>query len=174
VTEAAYFAVVKQMVEAIRAEGPGRLVLCDGLDYGTLPPLSLRALGVGLCTRGYRPMNVSHYRASWVKGADRWPLPEWPTAPVSAFLYGSMKKEFQSPLVLTGPLGGATLRLHVNTVSTRAKIRATDGTGAVLWEHLFTPGPGDGERKRSPSTALNTATTRMSMIASMRTPSPAG
>jgi sugar phosphate isomerase/epimerase len=145
VTEAGYFTVVKRMVAAIRAEDPGRLVLCDGLDYGNVPPLSLRELGVGLCTRGYRPMNISHYRASWVNGADRMPVPEWPAPQVSAFLYGNMKKEFQSPLVLTGPLGGATLRLHVNTVSSRAKIRATDGAGAVIWEQLFTPGPGEGE-----------------------------
>ncbi|MBI5770572.1 MAG: cellulase family glycosylhydrolase [Verrucomicrobia bacterium] len=145
VTEAGYFAVVRRMVEVIRAEDPGRLVLCDGLDYGNVPPLSLRELGVGLCTRGYRPMNISHYRANWINGADRMPPPEWPAPQVSAFLYGSMKKEFQSPLVLTGPLGGKTLRLHVNTVSSRAKIVATDAAGATLWEHLFVPGPGEGE-----------------------------
>ncbi len=149
VTEAGYFAVVKIMVEAIRAEDPHRLVLCDGLEYGNVPPLSLRALGVGLCTRGYRPMNISHFRASWINGSDRWPTPAWPAPQVSAFLYGNSKQEFQSPLVLTGPLGGRTLRLHVNSVSSRAQIVATDGGGAVLWEHLFVPGPGEGEWKKS-------------------------
>jgi hypothetical protein len=145
VAEPVHFAVVKRMVEAIRTEDPGRLVLCDGLDYGNVPPLSLRTLGVGLCTRGYRPMNISHYRASWINGADRWAVPEWPAPQVSAFLYGTTKPDLQSSLVLAGPLGGTTLRLRVNTVSSRAKIRATDGAGTILWEHLFTPGPGEGE-----------------------------
>jgi len=146
--EPVYYAVVKKMVDAIHAEDPDRLVLCDGLDYGNIPPKSLHELGVALCTRGYRPMNVSHYRASWINGSDKWAVPEWPAAQVSAFLYGSAKKDLQSSLVLEGPLGGTTLRLHVNTVSTLAKLRATDGRGATLWEHTFIPGPGEGEWKK--------------------------
>ena len=148
VSEAGYFTVVKQMVDAIHAEDPGRLVLCDGLDYGNTPPLSLQSLGVGLCTRGYRPMTVSHFRASWITGADRWQTPEWPAPQVSAFLYGKGKADLQSSLVLSGPLGGKNLRLHVNTVSSQAKVRATDGEGAILWEHDFKPGPGEGEWKQ--------------------------
>ena len=148
VSEAGYFAVVQRMVEAIRAEDPGRLVLCDGLDYGNVPPRSLQSLGVALCTRGYRPMNISHFRAGWIDGAAGWPTPGWPAPQVSAFLYGSRKPDLQSSLVLAGPLGGKTFRLHVNTVSSRAKLRVTDGAGAVIWEHLFTPGPGEGEWKK--------------------------
>ena len=148
VTEAGYFAVVQRMAEAIRAEDPARLVLCDGLDYGTVPPRSLKSLGVALCTRGYRPMNISHYRANWINGSEGWPQPEWPAPQVSAFLYGSSKKEFQSSLVLEGPLGGTMLGLRVNTVSSRAQLRATDGAGAVFWEHTFIPGPGEGEWKK--------------------------
>ena len=147
IAEPVYFSVVQQMVTTIRAEDPRRLVLCDGLDYGTVPPRSLHALDVALCTRGYRPMNISHYRASWVSGSDHWAVPEWPTPNVSAFLYGDRKRDLQSSLVLEGPLGGKTLRLHVNAVSTRARLRATDEHGAVLWEHTFVPGPGEGEWK---------------------------
>jgi hypothetical protein len=148
VSESVYYDVVKRMVDAIRAHDPDRLVICDGLDYGTVPPKSLRALGVALATRGYRPMNISHYKASWVGGADKWAVPHWPAAQVSAFLYGPMKKELQSSLVFEGPLGSATLRLRVNTVSSRAKLRATDERGTVLWEHAFAPGPGEGEWKQ--------------------------
>ena len=136
------------MVDAIRAEDPDRLVLCDGLDYGNVPPQSLHALGVALCTRGYRPMAISHYKASWIGGSDTWAVPQWPAAQVSAFLYGPMKPDLQSSLVLEGPLGGTTLRLRVNTVSSRAKLRVTDGRGAALWEHAFVPGPGEGEWKK--------------------------
>jgi hypothetical protein len=147
VSEAVYFTVVKKMVDAIRAEDPDRLVLCDGLDYGKTPPTSLRTLGVALCTRGYQPFNLTHYRASWVSGSDKWELPEWPAPQVSAYLYGSGKPDLQSPLVVSGALGGATLRVRVNVVSSRARLRATAGDGTVIWEHLFTPGPGAGEWK---------------------------
>lgn len=148
IAEAVYYDVVKQMVDAIRAEDPDRLVLCDGLDYGNVPPQSLHALGVALCTRSYRPMAISHYKASWIGGSDTWAVPQWPAAQVSAFLYGPMKPDLQSSLVLEGPLGGTTLRLRVNTVSSRAKLRVTDGRGAALWEQAFVPGPGEGEWKK--------------------------
>jgi hypothetical protein len=136
------------MVDAIRAEDPDRLVLCDGLDYGNVPPQSLHALGVALCTRSYRPMAISHYKASWIGGSDTWAVPQWPAAQVSACLSGPMKPDLQSSLVLEGPLGGTTLRLRVNTVSSRAKLRVTDGRGAALWEQAFVPGPGEGEWKK--------------------------
>ena len=94
-------------------------------------------------------MNISHYRASWVTGSDQWAVPEWPAPEVSAFLYGDRKPELQSSLVIEGALGGATLRLHVNTVSTRARLHVTDDHGTVVWEHAFIPGPGEGEWKKA-------------------------
>lgn len=149
VSEAVYFSVVQQLATAIRAEDPNRLILCDGLDYGTVPPRSLRPLGVALSTRGYQPMNLSHYRASWIAGAERWAVPAWPMPQVSAFLYAPAKAEFHSPLVLDGPLGGKTLRLRVHAVSTRARLRVVDQAGTVQWEHTFLPGPGTGEWQTS-------------------------
>ena len=31
-----------------------------------------------LSMRGYAPIHVSHYRASWMNGADQWQEPTWP------------------------------------------------------------------------------------------------
>jgi len=78
VSEADYTRVVKRLVEAIRAEDPGRLIIADGLQCGRDPVHSLAGLGIGQSTRGYDPMEVSHHRANWVEGADKWPVPEWP------------------------------------------------------------------------------------------------
>ncbi len=149
VGEPEYFAVVERVVAAIRAEDPQRLIICDGLDYGGAPPRSLRSLGVALSTRGYRPMTVSHYRASWVAGAERWAEPEWPAPQVGAYLYGPAKRDLHGPLAIAGPLGGTTLTVHVQTVSTLATLRATDERGVTLWEKAFQPGPGSGEWKSS-------------------------
>ena len=119
IAEAVYPAVVQPRVDAIRAEDPHRLVLCDGLDYGTGPLKSYQTLGVALCTRGYQPMNISHYRAGWVRGADQWAVPEWPAAQVSALLQGPMEQDLPSALVFAVPLVRPTLRLRVTTVSAR-------------------------------------------------------
>jgi endoglucanase len=35
-------------------------------------------LGLAQSTRGYDPMQVSHYQASWVNGSERWAEPTWP------------------------------------------------------------------------------------------------
>lgn len=78
VSEENYARVVRQLVQAIRAEDPDRLVIADGLRWGRDPVFSLADLGIGQSTRGYDPMEVSHHKASWVNGADRWPVPEWP------------------------------------------------------------------------------------------------
>jgi endoglucanase len=78
VPEATYVRVVRGLVEAIRKEDPDRLILADGLKWGTVPVHGLADLKIAQSTRGYDPMQVSHYKASWVKGSDRWPAPTWP------------------------------------------------------------------------------------------------
>jgi endoglucanase len=74
----AYRAVVERMVQAIREQDRDRLVVCDGRNYGNTPPTELVGLGVAAATRGYQPFHLTHYRASWVAGSDRWAKPEYP------------------------------------------------------------------------------------------------
>lgn len=69
---------VARIVEAIRAHDKDRLIICDGREWGTVAPIELVGLGVAAATRGYQPSRVSHYRASWVSGSDKWPEPTWP------------------------------------------------------------------------------------------------
>jgi endoglucanase len=77
------------MLEAIRAGSrPARIVRRSGLRHGT----AVRLARGGSLPRGYRPMNISHYRAGWVGGSDHWAVPEWPTPEVSAFLYGDLSR----------------------------------------------------------------------------------
>ncbi len=73
-----YRRVVARIVKAIRQQDPDRLIICDGRDWGNVPPTELAGLGVAAATRGYAPGQVSHYRASWVQGSDLWPVPTWP------------------------------------------------------------------------------------------------
>ncbi len=79
VGSAIYAPVARKAVEAIRAEDPERLVISDGLRWGREPIHELADLGIAQSTRGYDPMGVSHYKASWV-GGEAWPEPTWPLA----------------------------------------------------------------------------------------------
>lgn len=76
--EALYTRVMRLAIEAIRDVDPNRLIVVDGLRWGRDPVHSLVSDRVAQSTRGYDPMQVSHYRASWVGGSDRWPEPTWP------------------------------------------------------------------------------------------------
>lgn len=78
IAEADYARVIRHLVGVIRAVDPTRLIVADGLRWGTTPVMSLADLGVAQSTRGYNPMQVSHFRASWVKGSDTWATPTWP------------------------------------------------------------------------------------------------
>jgi endoglucanase len=78
IPEEAYVRVVKRLVEAIREQDPERLIVADGLRWGREPVMGLVDVGVAQSTRGYEPMQISHYKANWVSGSDRWPEPTWP------------------------------------------------------------------------------------------------
>lgn len=73
----AYAKVARRAVAAIRGVDPARLVISDGLQWGRKPIFELADLGIAQSTRGYDPMAVSHYKASWVN-AQNWPEPTWP------------------------------------------------------------------------------------------------
>jgi endoglucanase len=61
-----YAPVVKALVGAIREADPDRLIIADGIDAGRTPVPELAALNLLQSTRGYEPMQVSHYQAGWV------------------------------------------------------------------------------------------------------------
>jgi endoglucanase len=78
IPEDTYVRVVTRLVQAIRAEDPQRLIIADGLRWGSSPVMGLAELGIAQSTRGYEPVQISHFRASWMHGSDTWPVPTWP------------------------------------------------------------------------------------------------
>ncbi len=140
--------VVGLVVRAIRAEDPDRLIIADGRQWGKLPALELLPLKLAQATRGYAPSQISHYRAGWMNGSDQWPLPTWPLAKTTGFLYGPGKPELRRPLTLQGRFPQPTrLRIRVGTVSHKGKI-IIRADGKTLWEKDFQSGPGEGEWKK--------------------------
>ena len=73
-----YARFVQKMAEAIREVDPNRLIIADGTEVGTRPVPELISLGVAQSTRGYQPMEISHYQAPWFKEGVGFTLPDWP------------------------------------------------------------------------------------------------
>jgi aryl-phospho-beta-D-glucosidase BglC (GH1 family) len=143
-----YAQVVKIMADAIRKEDPERLIICDGLQWGSKPCPELQPLQVAQSTRGYWPMDISHYQASWA-GGERFALPSWPQSVITGWLAGPVKPELSEPLLINWDEGPACrLRLRIGMVSQRIQLRL-QADGETLWERRFVCGPGEGEWKQA-------------------------
>ena len=78
-----YERVVRRLVDDIRRVSPRRVIMIDGLRWGRQPLLTVNDLpDIIQCGRGYEPMLISHYEASWVFGDRPMSVPReqlaWP------------------------------------------------------------------------------------------------
>ena len=76
---ASYLVAVRPAIDAIRAVSPDRVIITDGVKWGTQPVDGAVELHLAHMTRGYQPFELTHYKASWVRG-ERFALPKYPTA----------------------------------------------------------------------------------------------
>ncbi|HUC85368.1 MAG TPA: cellulase family glycosylhydrolase, partial [Candidatus Acidoferrales bacterium] len=150
ITGSAYAAALKPAIEAIHAADAQRLIIADGVRWGTRPVPELIPFGIAQSTRGYEPMQVSHYQASWIHHEGPWPAPAWPIpVGMNNHLYGDAKPEFKSALKLQVECPMATpLSIRVSQVSAQAEL-IVQADGAVVLRKQFQPGPGPGEWKSS-------------------------
>lgn len=77
-SEEQYATVVRKAVEAIRAEDPDRLIICDAMGYGYWPATLLDPLNVAQSGRGYAPGYLTHYKAAWNEAGSATVAPTWP------------------------------------------------------------------------------------------------
>lgn len=142
-----YVSAVRAAIDGIRAVDPERLIITDGLEWGREPVDTLAAEGIAHSTRGYDPFGLTHYRAGWVDGADRFPPPIWPAPLVNGYLHGPGNRNLHTSFVLEGPFDDQTsIRIRVGQVSTRGRLRV-HADDRVIFERDFHPGPGVGEWK---------------------------
>lgn len=146
-----YFKVVKRLVEAIRAHDPERLIIADGLEWGSSPCRELLPLGVAQATRGYVPFGLTHYKARWIGGSKSWPKPQWPANSVSCHLYGPEKRDLKTPLSIefSKPLDRPVkVSIEIGTVS-ELSAPALYADGREIWRRRLKCGPGKGEWAKS-------------------------
>ncbi|MCK5102961.1 MAG: cellulase family glycosylhydrolase, partial [Cyclobacteriaceae bacterium] len=63
ITEGMYVNVAKRVVKAIREVDPNRLIIADGMWWARDPVPGLADLNLVQSTRGYEPMQITHYNA---------------------------------------------------------------------------------------------------------------
>ena len=71
-------ALIRRVHAAIRHADPDRAIVIDGLAGGNLAMPELSDLDVVHSGRGYQPMSVSHYQASWWSGSGGLDAPSYP------------------------------------------------------------------------------------------------
>jgi endoglucanase len=155
---APYVKVVTRLVAEIRAVDPSRLIIADGLKWGREPVPELALLGIGQSGRGYEPMGISHWKASWVKESAGWPKPTWPLKSdrewnrqsLSAFYEPWRKLEAAGSGVHMGEFGAHNTSPHDVTLAWLADLLAIwreAGWGWALWNLRGTFGVMDSGRQ---------------------------
>jgi endoglucanase len=89
--------VIARIADAIGEHDKDRLIVCDGRNYARIPPEELLGLDVAAATRGYEPFNLTHYKANWVNGADKWAEPTYPAAGDKAWNKETMREHLIAP-----------------------------------------------------------------------------
>lgn len=139
-TPESFLRVQRMAIDAIHAVDPRRIVIVDGNHAGRDACAELvECENVIQATRGYHPASISHYRASWVQGSDRWPVPVWPPTMLAGHLYGPSKADLKSPLILRGTFPArTTIALTIAQLSSSATVRLS-ADGVVVGELVFDP-----------------------------------
>lgn len=150
ISPATYLRAIGPAVAAIRMEQPGRLIIVDGLTSAQKPVPELVRLAVAQSIHGYAPLPLTHFRAEWVEGSDRFARPTWPlAASINSYVYGDAFPELRLPLVIAGHYAAGTrVSVTVGKVSRRADLVVSAGRAKIL-EHSFQPDAGVGEWRSS-------------------------
>jgi hypothetical protein len=140
-----YAAVMNKAVAAIRQQDPYRIIVVDGLSWGRLPVSGLGDQWLLQATRGYDPLEITHYRASWMPGSDRMPLPVWPVLKrIPGYLYGPAKPDLKTTLeIVINAEKDTRLAVSVHEVSDRSRL-VVKADGELIYDKLFVNGPGKG------------------------------
>ncbi len=142
-----YVNAVLPAIQAIREVSPNRIIISDAVEWGNAPVDEILDYGVVMSPHFYQPMQLTHYKAGWIDGADGWPEPTWPPVLMPRYLYGASKAPWNTPIEINGKfVRGTTITFHVQQVSVSADFRM-QLNGQTFFQKNFQPGPGEGEWK---------------------------
>jgi hypothetical protein len=118
----------------------------DGINYGRKLILSLKnAKNIIQALHSYDPMTLTHYKASWVDGSDKWPVPVWPMTDISQYLYGPWKTDSYSSLIFEGTfLKDTKITFTVQQVSIQSNLQVRLDNSEIF-NKTFLCGPDLGD-----------------------------
>jgi len=144
--ETTYVTVMKMAIDKIQSINPDRIIFVDGLNYARdiLPSLNDRK-NIIQAIHVYDPMTLTHYKAEWVSGSDSWPLPVWPMTDINKYLYGPVKSDLMSSLILEGSFPkDMDVIVNVQQVSNQSKLEIKLDANSIFTKS-FICGPDPGE-----------------------------
>jgi endoglucanase len=155
-----YARVMGKLAEAIRSQDSARILIADGTEVGNNPVPELIPLRVAQATRGYQPMEVSHYLAPWSPGGGNYPTPAWPMEKDGQKLdKGWLRREFIQPWkklqsrgvgVFVGEWGVYNKTPHevaLSWMKDHLELWKEAGWGWALWNFRGDFGPLDSKRE---------------------------
>ncbi|MBI5009130.1 MAG: cellulase family glycosylhydrolase [Bacteroidia bacterium] len=124
VDENSYVKVMKMAIDRIQSINPDRIIFVDGLNYARDILLSMKdRKNIIQAIHVYDPFTLTHYKANWVSGSDSWPVPVWPMTDINHYLYGPVKSDYQSSLILEGTFPkDMEVIVNVRQVSVQSKL----------------------------------------------------
>ncbi len=144
--ESTYVTVMKMAIDRIQSINPDRIIFVDGLNYGRdiLTSLTDRQ-NIIQSIHVYDPFTLTHYKAEWVSGSDSWPLPVWPMTDINKYLYGPLKSDYQSPLILEGNFPkDMEVVINIHQVSVLSKLEIKLDNNAIYSRNFVcTADPGE-------------------------------
>ncbi|MEK6796453.1 MAG: cellulase family glycosylhydrolase [Spirochaetota bacterium] len=143
-----FLPLMQRVVKAIHDVDPKRIIVMDAFNVGAVPMAELYQMpGVVTAIRGYAPGVLTHYKAEWSKGSDKYPVPGWPVScRIGAFLYPPEKTDVPNgPAVIRGKFpAGTKVAINVAQVSMKAHL-TIKADEAIIFDTILEPkdGPGD-------------------------------
>lgn len=141
-------AIIRRAFSAVRKISPARPVVIDGLDGGNTAMPELADLsGVTQSTRGYQPMALTHYKASWCAETKGLPPPVYPGTEWLGKKWGraEIEKHYEPWIALQnmgvpvhvgefGCFNKVDNRLALSWLNDVLEIFAANGWGCALWQ----------------------------------------
>ncbi len=146
IEENIYTRIMLKAIDRIRRINPDRIIFVDGLGFGRKIVATLMGTrNVIQSLHVYDPVTLTHYKAGWVSGSDTWPVPVWPMINIPQYLYGPVKQDYFSSLVLEGSFtSGMEIIINVQQVSIRSVLQISLNEKEIFnKEFVCGPDPGD-------------------------------
>lgn len=165
IEDAKYEKVVRYLIDTIRSVDKKKTIIVDGLDVGNRPLMSITDIpNIIQSGRGYQPMLISHYAASWVYGNGEmyfpkdklnWPLQEGDKLYDKEWLRATLRKNWTPWIEAGGQIHIGEFGCHNQTphdvalawLSDQFDIFKENNWGWSLWNLSGSFGVLDSNRK---------------------------